>query len=166
MQRKCYCQLHLGYILVHCENITIMPETNLFATTSLNLIAVKLRVNSLEWSSCAELDWEIYSKNLLHCFVQYSQFCPNIQLSQYQYFIVSSRISANKIVSNQWFQSKLLFITMHKDCSRNIFLTVNNNSWWYNQCKPFDLATPVKTVLFSRVCMSLARVLSKKTASK
>lgn len=56
LQRKCYCQLHLGYILVHCENITIMPETNLFATTSLNLIAVKLRVNSLEWSSCTELD--------------------------------------------------------------------------------------------------------------
>ena len=28
MQRKCHCHLYLGYILVHSENITIMPETN------------------------------------------------------------------------------------------------------------------------------------------
>ena len=58
MQKKCYCQLHLGYILVHCESITIMPQTNLFPMKSLNLTADNLRAVSLGWSRllCTELD--------------------------------------------------------------------------------------------------------------
>ena len=66
MERECYCQLYLGYILVHCENTTMILETNLFAMTSLNLIADNLRAISSERSLCTEI---YISKNLLHCFV-------------------------------------------------------------------------------------------------
>ena len=69
MQRKCYYQLHLRYMGVLRKRHYNLPKTNLFAMTSLNLIADKPRAISLEWSLWTELDWEIYSENLLHCFV-------------------------------------------------------------------------------------------------